>query len=122
MLSFNEPFTVIVEVNADVCNRAAVSLRQHFCSDNGQAFVGERGKGNGGEKLSLGHDEPRVVFYWPPQNSESRELETARERQAYSPCGYFISLLPAIIGAVYPKLGIKKALTFGIGNRRVRSF
>ena len=55
------------------------------------------------------------------KNSESRELRTAHERQAYSPYGYFISLLPAIIGAVYPKLGIKKALTFGIGNRRTRS-
>ena len=64
---------------------------------------------------------PRVVSYWLSQNSESRELRTAYERQAYSPCGYYISLLPAIDGVVYPKLGIKKALTFGIGNRRVRS-
>ena len=64
---------------------------------------------------------PRVVSYWLSQNSESRELRTAHERQAYSPCGYFISLLPAIDGVVYPKLGIKKALTFGIGNRRTRS-
>lgn len=125
MLAFNEAFTISVEVLTDVFGIAAVSLRQHFCGDDGQALVGDRGKGrrrgSGGEKLSLGHDKPRVVSYWLSQNSESRELRTAHERQAYSPCGYFISLLPAIDGTVYPKLGIKKALTFCIGNRRVKS-
>ena len=55
------------------------------------------------------------------KNSESRELRTAHERQAYSPCGYFISLLPAMNGTLYPKLGTKKALTFGIGIRSQRS-
>ena len=53
--------------------------------------------------------------------SKGRELKTARERQAYSPYGYFISLLPAIDGVVHPELGIKKALTFGIGIRSQRS-
>ena len=73
------------------------------------------------ERKSLLHDKTSYVFSLALTKSKGRELKTAYERQAYSPCGYFISLLPAIDGVVYPKLGIKKALTFGIGNRRVRS-
>ena len=55
MLALGEPFLVIGKVLTELLCLHLIRLSKRFCGDNGDAFVGETGKGRGGK---LTHDEP----------------------------------------------------------------